>query len=606
MRRLPRRDISLLIAIIVLGLAMRLIFYSQFAATPFYRHPMLDAKYYDDMAQKIASGHPIQDMAFFMGPLYPYALGLSYAITGHSPDVYRLVQMALGLGVCVLLFVTGRRLFSPAVGLLAALFYALYKPVLFHEQTLLMETPLGFVYLFFLLLVVEKGEEASIGWTLLMGVALGVAALFRGNVLLFLPILTVWILYVNRSRAGRFFSKEGLLKALFLIVGALIAVVPATLHNYLAERDFVLITSNDGINLYIGNNERATGCFEPLPLSEVNMVLDPRGSKFVEEELGRSPLKSSEICHFWRSRAADFISRYPLTFLKLLALKLYFFWGRRELDQIYTMKGMATLMPVLRLPLVTFFLIGPLSLLGLFFTFKNPERKKILIALSSIAYCLSLIPFFITDRYRIPIIPQLCLFASFALVRLFEGAKSRRWREFLPAVALLIFLFILLDNRNYPKQRQEDEAFHNSLGMIYQAEGRYDDAIREYRLGLSFGKVTNLYSNLGNTYYLKNEYYKAIENYKQAIELDPSNAWNYLRLGQCYIDVKQWEEARINFERALSIDPRLSPVPYYKLAFLYLLRGEKEKANQFMKIYLEMQPKDKQAWQTFLREGGGK
>jgi len=595
-----------LIAIIFLGLAMRLIFYSQFAKTPFYRHPMLDARYYDDMAQKIASGCLIQDMAFFMGPLYPYALGLSYAITGHSPDVYRLVQMGLGLVVCVLLFVIGRRLFSPAVGLIAALFYALYKPVLFHEQTLLMETSLGFVYLLFLFIVVEKGEEASIGWAFLMGVALGVSALFRGNVLLFLPILALWILYVNRHRAGRFFSKEGLLKALFLIVGVIITIFPATLHNYLAERDFVLITSNDGINLYIGNNERATGCSESLPISEFNLVSDPRGSKFAEEELGRSPLKSSEISHFWRSRAVDFISRYPLTFLKLLALKLYYFWGRRELDQIYTMKGMATLMPVLRLPLVTFFLIGPLSLLGLFFTFKNPERKKVLIALSSITYCLSLIPFFITDRYRIPIIPQLCLFASFALVWLFERAKSHRWREFLPALVLLIILFIFLDNRNYSKPRQEDEAFHNSLGLIYQAEGRYDDAIREYKTGLSFGKVTNLYSNLGNTYYLKNDYFKAIENYKQAIELDPTNAWNYMRLGQCYLDVKQWEDARESFERVLSIDRRLSPVPYYKLAFIYLKRGEKEKANQFMKIYLQMQPKDKQAWQTFLREGGGK
>lgn len=586
-------------AILILGLALRIAFYKQFMATPFYGHPLLDARYYDDMGRAVASGKIIQDMAFFMGPLYPYLLGILYALFGHSADIYRIVQMGMGLGSCALIYLIGRRAFSPKAGLLAALIYAAYKPVLFHEQTLLMETSLGFFFLGFWWLLLEK-RKGKPAWWLAIGAALGAAALFRGNVLLFFPFLAGWTMWTGWTK-----KREAVLKIALLTAGTLLGILPASIHNFLAERDFVLITSNDGINLYIGNNENASGFFEPLPLSMVNMVVDPRGSKFAEEMLGRAPLKSSEMARFWRGRALDWMKKFPLDYLKLLGRKIYFLWGGAELDQIYSTKGMATLMPVMRLPLFNFFILGPFALVGLFMAARKPDEDKTLLALGVASYLISLVPFFITDRYRIPAIPLMCLFGAHAAFGIWDAAKGRRWRECALMAAAVAALFFLLNNKRLLGRRQEGEAFHNSLGLIYQAEGRQDDAIREFKTALSISEVPQLFSNLGNSYFMKKDFAAALEYYKKAAALDPKNALHQYRLGKSYHNLRRHEEALPFYETFLKMEPRQIPEAWMEIAWLYNHEGRQEKAREAMKNYLALRPDDANAREILKTQLGG-
>ncbi|HOE62555.1 MAG TPA: tetratricopeptide repeat protein [Candidatus Sumerlaeota bacterium] len=586
-------------AIFILGLGLRIAFYRQFAATPFYGHPLLDELYYDKMGRAVASGTIIQDMAFFMGPLYPYLLGVLYALFGHSADIFRIVQMGMGLGSCGLIYIIGRRAFLPKTGLLAAFIYAAYKPVLFHEQTLLMETSFSFFFLLFWWLLLEKRKSGGAYW-IAIGAALGTAALFRGNVLFFFPFLAAQIAWTGWAKKRESFQKIALLAA-----GSLLGIMPATIHNFLAERDFVPITSNDGLNFYIGNNEKASGFFEPPPYAMVNMGVDPRGARFAEEMLGRAPLKSSEISRFWRRRALEWMKRYPFDFLKLLGRKIYFLWGGAELDQIYSTKGMATLMPAMRLPLFNFFILGPFALLGLFLAARNPDEEKILLALGAISYMLSLVPFFITDRYRIPVIPLMCLFGAYAALHLWDAAKGRRWRECALLAAAMAALFFLLNNRRLLERRQEQEVFHNSLGLIYQEEGRQDDAIKEFKTALSFSPMPQIFSNLGNSYFMKQDFTTALDYYKKAAAMDPQNPTHQYRIGKsCYL-LNRWDEALPHFEDFLKREPRQIPEAWKEIAWLYNQAGRRDKAREAMKIYLTLRPNDADAREVLKTHLGG-
>jgi 4-amino-4-deoxy-L-arabinose transferase-like glycosyltransferase len=183
----------ILIVILFAGLLLRILFCIQFQATPFYDHPALDAKYYDLLGKKVAHGQIIQEHAFFMGPLYPYSLGFLYFLFGDNGLVPRIAQMILALGCVILIYTTGRRIFSPGVALTAAALYALYKPALFYEQTLLSETPMALSCLFFLYMVIMAEEKKKASLWFGAGISLAVAALFRGNVLLFAPVLILWM-----------------------------------------------------------------------------------------------------------------------------------------------------------------------------------------------------------------------------------------------------------------------------------------------------------------------------------------------------------------------------------------------------------------------------
>ncbi len=78
---------------------------------------------------------------------------------------------------------------------------------------------------------------------------------------------------------------------------------------------------------------------------------------------------------------------------------------------------------------------------------------------------------------------------------------------------------------------------HVNLGVVYEREGRYDDAVREYRKASERLPVAILY--MGNAYFLKGEFGKAEACYRKAIREDPDNAdamnnlaWLYYRLGR--------------------------------------------------------------------------
>ena len=85
---------------------------------------------------------------------------------------------------------------------------------------------------------------------LVPGFCLGLAALAVANILLFLPMALLWVIVARRALPW----PRRLLNALPLLLGASLVIAPVTLRNYLIGDDLVLISSNGGINFYLGNN----------------------------------------------------------------------------------------------------------------------------------------------------------------------------------------------------------------------------------------------------------------------------------------------------------------------------------------------------------------
>ena len=122
--------------IFAVALAVRLVHVWQIRKAPFFDVLMGDSHGYDEWAQRIAGGEWIGRDVFYQAPLYPYFLGVVYAVAGRSLLVVRIVQAIVGASSCVLLGAAARRLFSPAIGLAAGLMLALYAPAIFFDGLL--------------------------------------------------------------------------------------------------------------------------------------------------------------------------------------------------------------------------------------------------------------------------------------------------------------------------------------------------------------------------------------------------------------------------------------------------------------------------------------
>src|SRR3989304_443691 len=118
---------------------------------------------------------------------------------------------------------------------------------------------------------------------------------------------------------------------------------------------------------------------------------------------------------------------------------------------------------------------------------------------------------------------------------------------------------------------------HLSLGLGYELNGEYDEAIGEDDKAVrkSEGDDRPFYY-MANAYYKKGEYDLAEEYYRKALEISPDNGDIYNNLAWAYMATERFDEARGEIERALSI--RRDPHYLDTLANIYGRMGNYEEA----------------------------
>ena len=86
----------------------------------------------------------------------------------------------------------------------------------------------------------------------------------------------------------------------------------------------------------------------------------------------------------------------------------------------------------------------------------------------------------------------------------------------------------------------------------FQMKGKYEDAIRNYKLSLDLNPTTEAYTFLGWTYSFIGEYEKAIEECKNAIDVNPELGNPYNDIGAYLMKQDKYDEAIPWLELALN------------------------------------------------------
>jgi len=443
---MERSRVALIIgAILALALALRLGHVLAQRGDVLFDHPALDEAEYVQNARALATGHG-EDRAYWQPPGLVYAMAATMKVAGPGLLAPRLVQVAISVASCLLLFAIGRRLFDVRVALAAAAIAALHGVLVFECSELLPATWIVLFDLLALWLVLRAAESRRTLDAAAAGLVLGVSAIFAPTIA---PFVVIAAILVRRPAA-----------AAALVVAALVPVVPVTVRNYQHGHELVAVSTNGGLNLYLGNNADYDETFAMRPgrhWEELTTEPDRHG---IHEPGAAS--------RYFTREAAAFAVAHPLRELALLARKLYLFCHGAEVPRdtsIYDARTPFVLVSPRPLDLPDGLLI-PAALLGIAALWRDRRRlaAPLLLLATNAA---SGVVFFVASRHRAPAVPLFALFAAAGAAPL---AAWMRRRPAMVAVAVVLVVALAIPTKETSLSYPGEADFYRGLAALHDRD----------------------------------------------------------------------------------------------------------------------------------------
>jgi len=107
-----------------------------------------------------------------------------------------------------------------------------------------------------------------------------------------------------------------------------------------------------------------------------------------------------------------------------------------------------------------------------------------------------------------------------------------------------------------PEDETETATYHYHLGMVREAQGRYEDALDAYERALQLEPAhRGTLFRMAYLYDLRGQEDLAIDYYKQCVQQPPVHEGALVNLGVLYEDAGRFDEAIECFERVLEVNP---------------------------------------------------
>lgn len=508
-----------------LALAVRLL-YLITADGPSFQNPLIDGDYYDYLGVRLSRGEGFPRGPFWQPPAYPLILAGLYSVFGHGLSGPRVVQALLDatmavLAVRIAYHAMGQRSWAIAAGVIVGL----HGTLVFYSGEIL---PTGFAVTMTtgaLWLAVEPGFSSR--RAALCGTALGLGTLaVATSAVLALPI--AWF-------AGRSDRKPAAI--ILLVTAAFIGV--ATHANHMRSGEWIPISANGGVNLYLGN----------APDSARLVAIRPGAAweKLVNEPAERGITSPSGQDQFFVRKALGWCASAPIDCAAGFAWKTRLLLRSKEIPRNESVEVVRPQSPVLQLLLARLgsaalphvFLL-PAAAAGLVSAFRRRRPPSTLVAWTAVAAASMPILFFVTGRYRTALAAVLAVLAVMGAHALWTHRRNA-WPE-LAAASVVLVLAV------WPAHQPVDE-------VPYEAEMFYAVGGRRARLGDGDG---------------------AIDNWQRAVALRPDYLEAHFNLGLAYVRAGRWGDGAESFEKVVAIDPGQTQARL-------LLEACREKSNPSMR-----------------------
>lgn len=369
-----------------------------------------DALSYFTMAKNLHDGRGLVDQygqLAFMNAGYPFFMVGLWALFGSSIWVVKASSLALAAGTVALIYVTAAYLWASrwaafvAAGAWAVFFESINAAGYLYKENLMCF--LVALQVFLVVLYDRSGRRTLL--SALLGAAVGAQALVGSAGLAIVPAL-LWQVY-RQSRS----ATQAVRQVAVVALCAAVVVAPWLYRNQLVLGHPTLNT-NFGFNLYIGNNAEADGHFmsiaeTPIGTSGFHALLDSRGEYDAYAHLAQL--------------AEAYMLQHPVRTVALGIKKAVLFWAPpNPAGAASTTEALARAANYAE----HWFLVGAFAVFAAWSALR--DRRYLFLVLCVLLYTVAHMPFYPFARYRLSIMPVVCLGAGFTVDWILRLAW-RRW-----------------------------------------------------------------------------------------------------------------------------------------------------------------------------------
>lgn len=384
--------------------------------------PVADERTWTDGARQVASVRVGLDafrthLLIFHPPLYTYFLAVPFRLFG-SFEAAKWIQVVVTTLLVLILGRLGFRVFGPRVGLVAAAMAALYPELVWFASHFWVENVFVVLLWWAMERLLAADEEGRWPIAVVAGVLWGLAILARETGLYFIPFAVLWLVFRAPRPGGR-------ARAAAFTLAALLTVAPWTYRNWAVFHSFVPVSTAGGLNLFQGNAR--------LSREEVYDLYYAVEGKMEQYRYAR------------REGLRAVWERQPAWFFEKLREQMPLFWEAESMAVIHLKRGAyGSVRPWVAIAVASVMLLPYLAILGLFvagLAVTSYDRVKLLLLGFLVYYNLIHVATHGFNRYRLPVMPAVFLFAAVGWVAV--RSKSFRVPSWTRRVAALLVALVL-------------------------------------------------------------------------------------------------------------------------------------------------------------------
>jgi tetratricopeptide (TPR) repeat protein len=574
-----------LLPLIILSLLIQILHLSFYSGNPTIQVPIIDSQEYYKIALFDLDPAYKTSEPYFHSPLYPWFIALLFKIGGHSLVLVRIVQMFLYILSVILVYLIGKKYFSETTAGIASLVWILYGPALFFFSEILnvsLVLPLNLLTLYLLIIAREK---VSVPLIFCAGLAGGLSAITRPDVLPFLGVAALLIVWENipKKKSGTRFTFAGI-----FLIGICLPLLIVGAKNYGVCKKFIVLPANSGIGFYIGNNPdyKNTIGIRPGPSWKALTSLPFHG---------RTPANPSDFDNsaFYYTKAFSFITHDPAGYCRCLWYKIRTLVNGYELPETFDLYMMSGYSPVLRVLVwkagglyFPYSLLLPLALIGCIVTWKKRGRPGLLFVYL-LMYAAALLVYWNSSRYRMAIVPVLVLFSAAAITWLVEKFHEKKYKVAgcVLSIGCIGGLIINIPYDHFSRSFNFKAEMLAAVGSSLVENGNGSKEISFLKQSIALNPVSaDTRVNLVQALEREKNYPEAVEQCATAVHLNPDDDLIHFIYGRLLSKLGRRDDAIREFTEAIRCNRENEDAYYYLGNTLFESGRYPEAAEQFMQV----------------------
>jgi 4-amino-4-deoxy-L-arabinose transferase-like glycosyltransferase len=345
-------------------------------------------------------------------PIYPYLVAGIFKLWGIYSDMSRIIIQTLNCAFTALTIIPihgiAKRTFGEGVAIGAAWTWVLLPTALFFPLQWIWDTALLtliFSLIFWATLIMRE-KQGILTWAG-YGALWAVGVLVNPSILSLFPFFLGWLVWEARRAAVPWARSVAAAILVFVI-----CLTPWTVRNYRVFGKFIVLRSNFGLELWLGNNPNVTDTMATWQHPTQNRVEAEKYKRM--GEIAYMAEKEHEAIAYMRNHPVDTLN---LIFRRFVGHWLAFSDSPAD---VWSNGGLTS-----RSFLVLNCLLSVLCLLGTLYANRARLPEAAPFAMVLLIFPLVFYVTHVSSRYRFPMDPIMLILATSAVAHLISGARSR-------------------------------------------------------------------------------------------------------------------------------------------------------------------------------------